>query len=197
MAGPPQPPSRAGPSRILRFVALFIVALIVLVGLAVLIIWLTIRPKRLSYTVESASVHNFDMTDTQLNASFSFGVRAYNPNKRVSVYYDSITATVGFGDQDLAFGVLNPFYQPHKNEQWLNINLNAQNFLLHDSVSKDLALEKAAGEMDLDLWIKARIRFKVGVWKSAHRTLRIRCSPVIVYLSKSKTFKKTTCFTEV
>ncbi|XP_022969533.1 uncharacterized protein At1g08160 [Cucurbita maxima] len=197
MAGPPQLSPRPARPNILRYVILVLVALIVLVGLVVLIIWLTVRPKRLRYTVESAAVHNFDMSTTQLNASFNFGVKAYNPNRHVSVYYDHVTVTVGFGDQDLAFGVIKPFYQPHKDVTWLNMDLNAKNFLLHDSVSKDLALEKAAGEMDLDLWIKARIRYKVGVWKLGHRTLRIRCSPVIVYLSKDKEFKRTACFTEV
>lgn len=168
------------------------------VGLTVLIIWLAVRPKSLRYTVESAEVHNFDFSKTQLNASFSFEVNAYNPNKRVSVYYDSITVTVGFDNQDLAFGVISPFYQHHKELTRLNMNnLKAQNFQLYDSVYKDLALEKASGAMDLDLWIKARIRFKVGVWKSGHRTLRIRCSPVTVYLTESKPFKKTTCFSNL
>ncbi|XP_022152939.1 uncharacterized protein At1g08160 [Momordica charantia] len=196
MAGPPQPPP-SGRSRVLRCVALVLLALIVLVGLAVLIIWLTVRPKRLSYTVESASVQNFDLSNTQLNASFNFRVRAYNPNSRVSVYYDKILVTVGFGDQDLAYGTINPFYQPHKGVTRLDINPAAQNVPLYNSVSKDLGLEKAAGEMDLDLWIKAKIRFKVGIWKSGHQTLRIHCSPVIIYLSKSKPFNETTCFAEV
>lgn len=147
--------------------------------------------------VDSGSIQHLELTNTQLNASFKFGVRAYNPNKRVSVYYDSISATVGFGDQDLAFGVVKPFYQPTKDVTRMYVELAAQNIPLHNSVSKDLLLEKSAGEMDLDLWIKARIRFKVGAWKSTHRTLRIRCSPVIVYLSKPYPFKNTTCFSQL
>lgn len=183
---------------ILRLVASFFLALIVLVGLAVLIIWLVIKPKRLVFTVEDGSVHNFNLSnDNHLNASFNFVVRSYNPNAKVAIYYDSIESKVDYDGQTLAFNTVDPFFQPHKNVTRLQVNFTAQSTTLFGSISKDIKLEKSSGEIELNVWLKARIRFKVGVWKSSHRTLRILCSPVVVHFSKYKTFERTSCDVEL
>ncbi|PON71193.1 Late embryogenesis abundant protein [Trema orientale] len=190
-------PPRQRP-HILRWVATFFLALIVLVGIAVLIIWLVIKPKRLVFSVEDGSVHNFNISnDNHLNASFNFVVRSYNPNSRVSIYYDSIESRVDYDDQTLAFNVVDPFFQPHRNVTRLQVKLAAQSTALLGSVSKDIKMEKSSGEMELDLWLKARIRFKVGAWKSSHRTLRVSCSPVVVHFSRPKAFNRALCDVEL
>lgn len=185
-------------THVLRWVAMFFLALIVLVGLAVLIIWLVIKPKRLVFSVEEGSVHNFNISnDKHLNASFDFVVRSYNPNTKVSIYYDSIESRVEYDDQTLAFNTVDPFFQPHRNVTRLQVKLTAQSTALLSSVNKDIRLEKSSGEIELNVWLKARIRFKVGVWKSSHRTLKVFCSPVLVHFSKSKNFERTLCDVEL
>ncbi|XP_062104555.1 uncharacterized protein At1g08160-like [Humulus lupulus] len=191
-------PTRPGHHRILRMVATFFLGLIVLVGLAVLIIWLVLRPKRLVFSVEDASVHNFHLSnDNHLNATFDFVVRSYNPNTKVSIYFDSIESDLNYDDQTLAFSTVSPFFQPRRNVTRLQVKLTASSTALFSSVSKDLRLEKKSGEVELNLDLKARIRYRVGVWKSSHRTLKIFCSSVLVDFSKSKTFDRTYCDVEI
>ncbi|PON55345.1 Late embryogenesis abundant protein [Parasponia andersonii] len=185
-------------AHILRWAAMLFLALIVLVGIAVLIIWLVIKPKRLVFSVEDGSVYNFNISnDNHLNASFNFVVRSYNPNSRVSIYYDSIESRVDYDDQSLAFSVVDSFFQPHWNVTRLQVKLEAQSTALLGSVSKDIKLEKSSGEMELDLWLKAKIRFKVGAWKSSHRTLKVSCSPVVVHFSRPKAFNRALCDVEL
>ena len=185
-------------SHFLRWIATLFLALIVLVGLAILIIWLVVKPKRLVFSVEDGHAHSFNITnDNHLNASFDFVVRSYNPNSKVSIYYDKIESRVEYDDQTLAYNVHEPFFQPHENATRLGIKLVASSVALLGSIPSDLKLERSSGEIELGVLLKARIRFKVGHWKSSHRTLKIFCSPVLVHFSKSKAFERTPCDVEL
>ncbi|XP_020202644.1 uncharacterized protein At1g08160-like [Cajanus cajan] len=183
---------------LLRLIAMLILALIILVGIAVLIIWLVLKPKRLEYSVENGAIHNFNLTDANhLYANFDFTLRAYNPNSRVSIYYDTVEVSVRYEDQTLATNAVHPFFQSHKNVTRLHVGLTAQTVALYESVPKDLRLERSSGDIELDVLVRARIRFKVGLWKSKHRVLRIYCSPVLLYFSKPKTFQRAPCEVEL
>lgn len=189
---PPQQAARPRYSRLLRLISIIILALIVLLGLAVLIIWLAVKPKGLIYVVEDGSIHGFRLSNNHLNATFDFVMRAYNPNKKVSIYYDSMEVSVAYDDQNLASNGVQPFYQGHRNATRLDVKLVAQSLVLSGSVSKDLQLEKSSGKVELEVKVKARIRFKVGIWKSKHRTLRVFCLPV-VHFSPHKDLERTYC----
>ncbi|KAH7561138.1 hypothetical protein ACOSP7_016270 [Xanthoceras sorbifolium] len=189
----PSASARRKHTGLFRCIAIFFLALIVIVGVTVIVIWLVIRPKRLIYTIDNGSIHNFNLTNNHLNSTFNFVIRADNPNGRASIYYDSIEVSVAYDNQNVAFNTLEPFHQPTRNVTRLETRLEAQNAALSESVSRDLKLEKASGEVELDVHVKAKIRFKVGMWKSRDRTLRILCSPVLVHFSSSKSFQRTYC----
>ncbi|CAK9150476.1 unnamed protein product [Ilex paraguariensis] len=190
---PPQPPARPRKSNLVRCIAIVLLALIVLVGLAVIIIWLAVKPKRMVYSIEDGSIHGYNLTNNQLNATFKFVLRAYNPNTRVSIYYDKIEVTVSYDDTTLAFNSVDPFFQHHRNVTKKGLTLVAQGAALYGSVARDLGLEKSSGKVELELRLKAKIRFKVGVWKSRKRTLRLLCAPLMVPLSSRKGFTRTLC----
>ncbi|KAJ7947900.1 Late embryogenesis abundant protein [Quillaja saponaria] len=196
----PQPQQAARPrqSNLLRYFAIFILTSIILVGIAAFIIWLVVKPKHLVYTIEDASIHNFNLTNAnQLYANFDIAVRARNPNSRVSVYYDKVDVFVEYEDQTLATSTVAPFFQPHKNVTRLEVKLDARSVNLYGSMPKDLGLEKSSGGIELEVWVKARIRFKVGAWKSRDRVMGIYCSPVLVHFSKSRGFERTYCDVEL
>lgn len=193
----PSVSQRKRPS-LLRYIAIAILALILLAAIVVLITWLVLKPKHLVYTIENASIENFNLTDANhLYSNFDFTIRTYNPNSRVSIYYDSLEVSVGYEDQTLATNGVQPFLQHHRNVTRLKVRLTSQTVALYGSVPKDLRLEKRSGDIELDVSIKARIRFKVGRWKSKDRNMRIFCSPVLVHFSKSKGFERVYCDVEL
>ncbi|KAF6171567.1 hypothetical protein GIB67_018091 [Kingdonia uniflora] len=185
--------TKSGRPRLLQMICIFIVALIVLVGLAVLIFWLAVRPKRLIYTIEDAKVYGFGLHKNSLNASFDFVVRAYNPNRRMSVYYDSMDVSVAYGDEKIAFSPVEPFYQPRHNVTKLEVKPVAHNFALLGAVASDMRHEKGTGEIEVTIRMRARIRYKVGVVKSAHYKLRVVCKRVEVSLNSSRGFNRAYC----
>ncbi|OAY51504.1 uncharacterized protein At1g08160 [Manihot esculenta] len=183
-------------SKLLRVMAMIILTLIFLLGLAVLITWIVIKPKQLVYTIENGSVSNFSLKYNHLSASFDFVIRARNPNRRISIYYDSIDVSLSYDDQTIAFNTLDPFHQPRRNETQLEAKLEARDAALSSGLAKDLKIEKSAGKVQLDVRIKARIRYKVGIWKSKHRTLRILCPSVMLHFSSSEVAQRTFCVIE-
>ncbi|KAH7542109.1 uncharacterized protein At1g08160 [Ziziphus jujuba] len=195
MANPAPQPAKPARHRtsFLRIIAMLLLTLIILAGIAVLIIWLVIRPKHLIYTVDEGSIHNFNLSKDHLDSTFDFVIRAYNPNSKVSIYYDKIDVQVDYDDQILAYNGVQPFFQPHRSMNRLDVQLKAQSVELFPSVVEDLKLERSSGAVELIVRIKARIRFKVGAWRSSHRTLKIFCSPVLVHFSSSNTYERTFC----
>ncbi|KAA8544145.1 hypothetical protein F0562_022219 [Nyssa sinensis] len=153
-----RPAGRPRHSKLVRRIALVLLSLIVLVGIAVLIIWLAVKPKRFVYTIEDGSIHGFSLNNNHLNASFDFVLRAHNPNRRVSLYYDKMEVTVSYNDQTMAFNTVSPFFQRHRNVTRLGVKLMAQDVSLYGSVSKKLRLDKSSGEVELDVRVKAKIR---------------------------------------
>lgn len=196
MATPTSQPAQAATRSPIRLICIILLVLFVLLGLALLITWLVVRPKRLIYTIENSSIQNLNLTNDHLSATFDFTIRSYNPNKRASFYYDSMEATVNYNDQKLAFSAVPPFYQRKRNVTRFNLEFVARSAPLPSNVSKDFLLEKSTGKVQLDVWLKARIRYKVGAWKSRRRTMRISCSPVLE-LNRFKNLKRTYCATEL
>ncbi|KAK8683399.1 hypothetical protein V6N13_039460 [Hibiscus sabdariffa] len=183
---------------LVRCVAICCLALIVLVGLVVLITWLAIRPRKLDYTLQNGSLQNFNLNNNRhLNATFDFVLVAYNPNSRTSVYYDFMESEVSYKDQTLAFGSTDPFFQPHRDTTRVESRLMATNLALSPSAYKDLRREKSSGEIKIDVHFRSRVRFKVGLWKSKHRTLKIVCPSATIHLSWSKHFENVPCDAEI
>ncbi|XP_062104557.1 uncharacterized protein At1g08160-like [Humulus lupulus] len=192
-------PPRTRPERhiLIIWLATLLLVLTVAVGLVVLMVRLVLHPKRLVFSVEDSSVQHFHISnDNHLKASFNFTLRSYNPNSRLSIYYDSIEFEVYYRNQTLAFGAVDhPFFQ-HRKHKVTRLNLTATTtatmfISLPSSVSGDLRNQKKVVEVDLKL--NGRIRFKVGVWKSSHRTLTVVCPDVWIDFSEFKTFHQSNC----
>ncbi|GKU93416.1 hypothetical protein SLEP1_g7010 [Rubroshorea leprosula] len=181
------------PFNLVRCTAIVLLTTIVLVGLAVLIAWLVIRPKHLLFSIENGSVSNFNQSDTHMNSTFYFTIRAHNPNRRLSIYYDSIKTSVAYEDQPIAYSTIQPFFQPHRNVTRIQTKIVASNVPLTPGSARDIRLEKGTGEIELYVYVWARIRFKVGVLKSNERRLKLACSPVMVHFSPTQHFERTIC----
>lgn len=97
----------------------------------------------------------------------------------------------------MAFGSLQPFHQPHRNVTRLEAKLLARSVPLFGSISRDLRREKNSGEIEFGIFVNARVRFKVGSWKSGHRKLKVKCEPVLVHVGSTSHFQSTPCDVDV
>ncbi|KAG7603135.1 putative Late embryogenesis abundant protein, LEA_2 subgroup [Arabidopsis thaliana] len=197
-------PMETSPAQPLRrpslicYIFLVILTLIFMAAVGFLITWLETKPKKLRYTVENASVQNFNLTnDNHMSATFQFTIQSHNPNHRISVYYSSVEIFVKFKDQTLAFDTVEPFHQPRMNVKQIDETLIAENVAVSKSNGKDLRSQNSLGKIEFEVFVKARVRFKVGIWKSSHRTAKIKCSHVTVSLSESNKSQNSSCDADI
>ncbi|KAL9247564.1 hypothetical protein vseg_020982 [Gypsophila vaccaria] len=200
MVGPRAPqssttkPAKKSP---FKLIAILCLALIVIVGLAVLITWLVIKPKTLEYSIDEGWVRGYNLTNNQLTTTFNFVLRTYNPNKKTSVYYDKLDVTVLYRGQIVSGDTIEPFFQPQNNVTRVMFQNTAHSVALPSDVAHDLKVERTGGEVDLDIKIRGKIKFKVGVWKSRHYKLKAFCSPVIVNFSNETKFQTRDCDVDI
>uniref|UniRef100_A0A3Q7IZ80 Late embryogenesis abundant protein LEA-2 subgroup domain-containing protein n=1 Tax=Solanum lycopersicum TaxID=4081 RepID=A0A3Q7IZ80_SOLLC len=197
---PPQPrvvkPSQ--PFSICRFIAISLLTLLIVVGIVVLIIWLVLKPHKMVYSIENSSIHDYNLTNNNhLSGNFNFTLRAYNPNKRISIYYDHIDVKLFFNSQPIAFSNIEPFYQRRRNVTHINVSLPTNDVALYGDIARDFKTQRSGGNVEVEVKIRAKIRFKVGAWKSSHRKLKILCTPTVNYSDSRKNYKSFPCDADV
>lgn len=184
----------------LRCIAIALAAVVVVAGLAVLIFWLAVRPAPVEYTVDGASVRGFNITarGNALNATFDLTLRADNRrNRKVALYYDSFEVAVWYGEQVLAFTEAAPFFQPRRNATRIEAAPAAREAPLLPDVARYMKQDRSAGELPVEVRVRARIRFKVGVVKTRHYMLRVYCPQVIIKLSSPTSFDRVYCDVDI
>lgn len=154
--------------------------LIFLLALAAGIFYLVIRPKALSYSVEDISITGFNVSSAASTASispeFDVTVRADNPNKKISIYYEEDSSVkVYYSDVDLCNGVLPAFYQPPKNVTVFQTALKGSGVVLTSGMKETLVNQQREGNIPLKLKLKAPVKIRVGSVKTWTITVKVSC----------------------
>ncbi|KAL8496493.1 hypothetical protein ACS0TY_020265 [Phlomoides rotata] len=182
MSPPRAPPQGAEvqPRYSKRFAAILVLALSIFTVLTVIIIWLSVRPKNLAYSVERSSITGYSFTSAgHLNATFHFLLRSKNSNRRVSFYYDKIDV------------------KRRRNVTDLELSLTAEDVVVRGVVAENLKTERPSGDVKLEVKMSGKIRLKVGLFK-VHRSLEVLCGPFQVPFSSSpKRFDRVTCDVDI
>ncbi|GKV31916.1 hypothetical protein SLEP1_g40570 [Rubroshorea leprosula] len=153
-----------------------IVTAVVIVGLAVLIFWLVVRPNKVKFSVTDASLTQFNLSDNYLNYNLALNITVRNPNKKIGIYYDRIEANAYYEDERFDTETLTPFYQGHKNTSYLNPVFKGQNLLvLGTEQLSEYNQEKSSGTYSIDVKLNLRIRFKVWKFKIGKFKPKIEC----------------------
>nr|WIW57579.1 late embryogenesis abundant protein LEA9 [Pinus tabuliformis] len=165
-----------------------ILGLLIVGGLLVFITWLVLRPHEPRYYLEYASYPELNLTGRIMNTRMELNLTTRNPNGRIAIYYYKMEGYIYYGDQRIAGSDIGHFYQGHKEVRVLQPTLTAHSVMLKEDVARDLRLENSAGTFELKLKLYARIRFKVGSWKSGHYNMRVKCGQLNVDRIKGGNF---------
>lgn len=171
--------------------------LIVLIGITAGILYLVYRPKIPDYSVERLTVKTFDVNSTSDTASAAFDVtiRTYNPNKKIGIYYvDGSDLSAWYGDVMLCEGELPVFYQGHRDETNLNVEMAGEK-QVSDGVVKDLDAVRNSGSVPLKIKGTVPVRVKFGGLKLRKMKFKVRCDIVVDSLSTGAdvTIKSRSC----
>ncbi|KAK7244831.1 hypothetical protein RIF29_39658 [Crotalaria pallida] len=182
------------------FVWKLLLALIVLVGLAILIFYLIVQPRPFKFYVNEAELTRFDYANNTLRYNMVLNFTARNPNKKLSIYYDKVEALAFYEDARFhsadVITHMNSFRQYKKSTDPMSGVFSGQQVLLLDidQVSK-FNEDKNDGAYDIYVKLYFRIRFRLGDVITRTYKPKVKCD-LKVPLSSNKTmtfFKSTQC----
>lgn len=167
-----------------RFVVAIIAAFIIF-GSISFILWLVYRPHLPEFSVTSASVSPLNVSAAQLTANFDFALSVHNPNKKMTIDYDSLAATVFYRHDNLAEGTLSPFFQGKGNDTTIRARLASAANYINDSTARDLTSSRAGGTLRFELRLFAWVRFDANAWRTRRHFMRVWCGNIDVAFSSS------------
>ncbi|XP_078182122.1 NDR1/HIN1-like protein 12 [Carex rostrata] len=162
-----------------------ILFLIIIVGLAVLLVWLILRPTKPTFSLQSFSVLNLTVSNsdqsynyTVVTATLQLTLYARNPNSHVGVYYDRLHTFASYSNQQITASTTLPApYLPSGDSViWAPyISTPTGGVFLAPSLGNSLAQDQAAGILLLHVEVTGRLRWKVGTWVSGGYHLDVSC----------------------
>ena len=159
----------------------FITTFLLLAGLAVLIVWLIYRPHKPRFTVVGAAVYDLNTTSPPfISTSMQFTIFTRNPNTRVSIMYDKLTAYVSYRNQAITPPLLlPPFYQEKKSTVVMSPVLVGAGVPVSVEVSDGLVRDEAYGVVALRVVLLGRLRWKAGGIKTGRYGVYVKCDIVV------------------
>ncbi|KAL0555284.1 hypothetical protein IC582_009227 [Cucumis melo] len=166
-----------------------LITIVVVVGIAVLVLWLVFRPHKLTFHVTDAELTRFNISGNQLHYNMALNLTVRNPNNRIGVYYDVIEASPFYKDQRLNTQWLPPFYQDHKTTTVLSPHFNGQQivFLAGDKLT-EFNGETLAGVFNVDLTFRLQLRLKVGAVRIGKFKPKVNCELKVPLKSNANSF---------
>lgn len=154
-------------TRVAMFICSIFLSLLLIVGLIIFILWLSLRPHRPRFYLNSFSIIN------QPGSPILFNVSDRNPNQNIGIYYTDMNSSVYFFDQVVASGpVMFAFYQPPKNTTLVR-GLLAE--VANAPILSQISSSQLAGQVQLRLELESIIRFRLSTWDTHNHRMHVSC----------------------
>ncbi|KAJ8477103.1 hypothetical protein OPV22_020830 [Ensete ventricosum] len=167
----------------LRMLAAFL-SLVVVLLLAVLIVWLVLRPTKPMFYLQDFSLLQFNLTHGDaalLTSVLQVTLSSRNPNGRIGIYYDRLDVYAAYkGQQFTAASFLPPGYLGHNDVAIWSPYLYGTAVPLAPYLADALSQDESAGYLLLYVRVDGRLRWKVGTWISGHYRLQANCPAFLI-----------------
>ncbi|XP_061340881.1 NDR1/HIN1-like protein 12 [Gastrolobium bilobum] len=173
--------SRYRPNAPKREHCICITIFILLLGIIILILWLAYHPSKPRFSVTSAAIYGLNATTPPLmSIAMQFTILITNPNKRVSIYFDRLSALVSYRNQPITPHVmLPPLYLEKHSTVSLSPEIGGTPVPVSEEVSNGLVMDEMNGVVALKLVFLGRLKWESGDIKSAHYGLYVKCDLLV------------------
>lgn len=151
--------------------------LLILFGIAVLVLWLVYRPHKPKFRVIGVTLYGLNATSPPfITTSMQFTIVTRNPNKRVSILYDKLSAYVSYKDQQITPPVnLPPLFHGTKSSVAMSPMMGGVPVPISLEVANGLMMDETYGVVVLRVSLLGRLRWKTGVVKTARYGVYVKC----------------------
>ncbi|XP_051114254.1 NDR1/HIN1-like protein 1 [Andrographis paniculata] len=163
--------------RTLRWAAAASAAAVSLLLLSVLLIWAILRPKKPQFTLHDATVFVLAVPAGNLiSATVQVTVGCRNPNSRIGIYYDGLTAYAAYRDQQITYAAaIQPVYQSRKDFTVWSPFVYGDDVPVAPYTGGGLARDRSAGAIPLVVKINGHVKWRVGAFISGRYHLHVSC----------------------
>lgn len=179
-----QTPIYRRPAFVRSFV-ITMIALAIIFGVILFVFWLVVRPRVPEFSLTSLSVSNFSTNNSQLTANWDARLQAYNPNKKMSVYYDDVDSAISYDSVRLSQTQMPPFNQGTRNQTELNAKFAVVGSYIGNKALNGINSDRSGGSVKFDFRLEALARFKYRGWRLRRKWVRVWCDDVAVSLSSN------------
>ncbi|CAI9107814.1 OLC1v1007275C1 [Oldenlandia corymbosa var. corymbosa] len=189
-------PKRSCWCRCICWTISLLILLLIILGFIVAVIYIVFQPKIPNYSVDNLRISDLRLNfDLSLYARFNVRITAYNPNKKIGIYYEKGSQlSVWYKSSKLCQGPIPKFYQGHQNRTKLDVALTGQSQYGNTLLS---ALQEAqqTGRIPLDLKINVPVRIELGNLKLKKVRIVGNCALIVDSLSTNSfiSIKASTC----
>lgn len=165
-----------------RSISQFIVILLVLAAVTALILWLVYRPHKPKFTLVSAAVFDLNTSSPPfISTTMQFTVVTRNPNDRVSIYYDHLSAFVSYKNLMITPPLmLPPLHQQKDSTVSMSPILGGVAVPVSLEVANGLLMDmEGFGLVQLRLVLQGRVKWKAGPIKTSHYDLYVTCDMLL------------------
>ncbi|XP_002976870.2 NDR1/HIN1-like protein 6 [Selaginella moellendorffii] len=155
-----------------------LLAIIFALGIAALVIWLVLRPKAPKYTVQDVRINALNVTSgsRSVDTDIVLGIRAENPNKRITIKYGGIHTRVFFLGTQIGAGSIAPFTQPRRNVTVVSAPIRGSGVLVSQPTASSLRASVDRSSIPLVVDVNVRAKIKTGSASTFWFRVRVRCA---------------------
>ncbi|KAJ4810951.1 hypothetical protein LUZ62_023517 [Rhynchospora pubera] len=176
-----------------------IIFLLFIVGLAVLLVWLILRPTKPTFSLQSISVLNLTLSKSDESYNFTvlfttlqLSIFSRNPNSHIGIYYDRLHTVGSYRNQQITSPTTLPaaYLTSGDSVIWAPyVSTPSSGAILAPSLGDALVQDQAAGVLLLHVEVMGRLRWKVGTWVSGGYHLHASCPAYLSADSNGGSFR--------
>ena len=181
------------------------VALAVLLAAAAGVVYLVLRPRRPSYTVQAlavsglAGVGNASAAPAAFSPGFDATVRADNPNGKIGVHYEGgrSRVSVSYDGVPLADGAWPAFYQGPRNVTVFVAKAKGSGIRFSQGVRGQMAAAERLRSVPFDVDVEVPVRLQLGGVRTWAVPARARCTVAVDRLAADAKVVSSSCDVKV
>lgn len=161
------------PPVLYKVIAIFLL----LAGVTILTLWLVYRPYKPSFRVVGAAIFDLNATSPPfIYISMQFTLVTRNPNTRVDIIYEKLSAYVSYRDQQITPPVtLPPLYHETKSTVAMSPVLGGVPVPVSADVMNGLVMDESYGVVSMRVVLLGKLRWKTGAIRTGRYGVYVKC----------------------
>ncbi|KAL5060363.1 hypothetical protein RYX36_031967 [Vicia faba] len=157
-------------------------AIVVSLGIIMLIVYLVFKPRNPEFQVNSAQLTFLTLTGNYLTAKWNIDIIISNPNKKLDISYNPVSATVFYSKDINQFGPisnipLKPFYQPKKSKAVVRFETQVTNLFVSSGVASGIVNGQFHHSLQFGVEFRAFV-MRTGLFHPKNSWFKVTCAPI-------------------